>query len=646
MSTTTTPESDPLARLRASVQRAFDQDDIPLHIRSLLHVSQEDNIKRSLLQSGVIDDLTQCAREPAAKSSKRPVNKFELLQKLLELKESAALSAIPPSPSVVSLTTATAASPSSSSLGIHIHGGKAFLSELTPSPDATLRVHVSCQHHRVQSQSFPASVDPLIDQRLSIPLSCGTVFLPLPSQFTSAKQALESRSSLHFVVVKEHPLRLPELIGLGELDWRPALHAPQEYRKLVVINSLGTTDTASAGLLDVSIHLPVDADRTLGDMLKQITEDEQREESDALRKTFASAKLWWNQYAMLRPGLGDRPVKLFALDEQGTHRSVMSFISPWPSTYIQSARQAARFVSLLAVERSHGPPVTAEAVWRSPATVLATKSGSTADHSVMLCSLLLGLGLPAFVTIGTDGRGECYTWVSVIASAQQVAFFDSVTGDRYKYEKPSWNATTRRHPFCTITCLISDTALYANCQESEAIDRLSFALGDARCWKRMAADDNTAKMRSPSVPLQLYKDDTYIVEARLQEELCALVTSHRELNNLPTSITHSLDPILRMSLVAHEDHQLYSGNLADAQDDFQCAIQSRIPPGFLFQGCPMHFPHAVPPQKILAGMLRDPGCSGLVMAAGIQVQHAVVVHCRRYAELVSIWVMVGVVSER
>jgi len=70
--------------------------------------------------------------------------------------------------------------------------------------------------------------------------------------------------------------------------------------------------------------------------------------------------------------------------------------------------KAAHFVSLLGFERSL--PVGGTDVWHSPHALLCRKSGEAEEHALLLCSLLLGFGLDAFVCIGTDAHGP-HVWV-------------------------------------------------------------------------------------------------------------------------------------------------------------------------------------------------------------------------------------------
>ena len=52
------------------------------------------------------------------------------------------------------------------------------------------------------------------------------------------------------------------------------------------------------------------------------------------------------------------------------------------------------------------------------------------DHAVLLCSLLLGFGLNAYVCVGTKAKGAAHTWVMTISPEGEVAFWESLTAHR------------------------------------------------------------------------------------------------------------------------------------------------------------------------------------------------------------------------
>ena len=55
---------------------------------------------------------------------------------------------------------------------------------------------------------------------------------------------------------------------------------------------------------------------------------------------------------------------------------------------------------------------------------------SCEDHAVLLCSLLLGYGLNAYICMGTKIKGLAHTWVMTCNMDGSVVFWESLTGQR------------------------------------------------------------------------------------------------------------------------------------------------------------------------------------------------------------------------
>lgn len=53
------------------------------------------------------------------------------------------------------------------------------------------------------------------------------------------------------------------------------------------------------------------------------------------------------------------------------------------------------------------------------------------DHAVLLCSLLLGFGLEAYVCVGTKAKGLAHSWVLTVSHDGAITFWESVTSQRF-----------------------------------------------------------------------------------------------------------------------------------------------------------------------------------------------------------------------
>ena len=91
-----------------------------------------------------------------------------------------------------------------------------------------------------------------------------------------------------------------------------------------------------------------------------------------------------------------------------------------------------RFVALIPFERRAGVGGRRIESWQSWHAFLARGRGDVEDHATLLCSLLLGFGLSAYVVIGTayddsnataDSRRD-HAWVCTRASNGDVVFIE------------------------------------------------------------------------------------------------------------------------------------------------------------------------------------------------------------------------------
>ena len=83
---------------------------------------------------------------------------------------------------------------------------------------------------------------------------------------------------------------------------------------------------------------------------------------------------------------------------------------------LQSPRHAARFVSLIPYEKPQESSMTRSDVWLDVHTFLALQKGDVVEHAILLCNLLIGFSLDAYVTLGTDKTHESHVWVTTVDS--------------------------------------------------------------------------------------------------------------------------------------------------------------------------------------------------------------------------------------
>ena len=120
------------------------------------------------------------------------------------------------------------------------------------------------------------------------------------------------------------------------------------------------------------------------------------------------------------------------------------------------------------------------------------------EHAVLLCSLLLGFGLNAYVVVGTKSKGQAHMWVMTLGADPEgrgvVTFWEGITGQRYVQPNFDPNAQAGKplplptHPYRTVGCVFNHTHFYANAQPSDAVSTCRFDLTNESHWKAMSSE--------------------------------------------------------------------------------------------------------------------------------------------------------------
>eukprot|EP01038_Epipyxis_sp_PR26KG_P004135 gene4135-5889_t len=201
------------------------------------------------------------------------------------------------------------------------------------------------------------------------------------------------------------------LIAQAIIDARLALLHPQEYLsvELVPCNSGGVIDTGFCGIIYLKLHAS-GAVTNIIDLKNGVEVMEMKRKIEISQKfiekqnfdQYQSLKLWYGECRTKYPYLEDRKLRLISLDECGRHRLVCNFVgSVKPPRYCDGPRFSARMVSLIPFYRGVELIGGNVSSWSSPCTTMMKLQGDVEDHAILLCSLLLGWGMDAYVAYGT-----------------------------------------------------------------------------------------------------------------------------------------------------------------------------------------------------------------------------------------------------
>ena len=322
---------------------------------------------------------------------------------------------------------------------------------------------------------------------------------------------------------------------------------------------------------------------------------------------------------------------------------------------LDTPRQAARFVSLIGFNKSTSSFGINEQVeqWLHMHTFFVKNRGDCENHSILLCNLLLGFGLDAYVCVGTKLKNQAHTWVVTISyDYSEVVFWESLTGNRYLHlylnpdDPPMSKNIVVKHPYKTIGCLFNNKNFYANIQAICNVDTCSFNLKDQSRWKAMSEDAittvctpsfvSTIPHMPPLCPNQL---DPNLLSNDLERQIKSLVTLHRKDIGLHTSWDDHLSYILSPALASYEMERVTG--ISVGNEEFDQAIKLAIPEGHSFKAFPIQFIHRNS-RKAFNSCLKSPVCEEIIKCRGDNVKLALRVRVFAYPEsTIASWLMLA-----
>jgi len=421
----------------------------------------------------------------------------------------------------------------------------------------------------------------------------------------------------------------------------------------------GAESRIPAGVLNICLQL-------VPSLIEPLREDlfgaqlglEHSKNTERERLFLVYAKQWWKEYLEIRDDHKNRIVKIFAQDESGANRLVCAYVRAMRAgRLIDSPRHAARFVSLIGYTKPEQKAlggVDSADQWLHLHTFLARNSGDVANHAVLLCNLLLGFGLDAYVAVGTKGsRHEPHTWVVTLSyDYEQVIFWESLTASRYIHHHldpdapPLDKQLVIKHPYKTVGCVFNQRSFYANCQPLSFVDTCSFHLRDQSKWKSMSEDaiqticDPTMISSLPSIPcLTQNIIDTSLASNDLERQLRLLITNHRNEIGLATHWDDHLGYVLSPALASYELERV--SGLSVGNEEFDQAVKLSIPEGHSFKAFPIQFLHRNA-RKVFAACMKASVAEEILTCRGDQVKLALRVKVIAYPEnSVATWVMLA-----
>ncbi|XP_032166236.1 centrosomal protein of 76 kDa isoform X4 [Mustela erminea] len=484
-------------------------------------------------------------------------------------------------------------------LYLQVLGGKAFLEHLQepePLPGQVCSTFTLCLHFRNQrfrSKPVPCACEP--DFHDGFLLEVHRESLGDGTRMADSTTMLSISDPVHMVLIKTDIFGETTLVASYFLEWRSVLGSENGMTSLTVeLMGVGTESKVSVGILNIKLEMYPPLNQTLSqEVVNTQLALERQKTAEKERLFLVYAKQWWREYLQIRPSHNSRLVKIFAQDENG---------------------------------------------------------GDCEDHANLLCSLLLGYGLEAFVCVGTKAKGVPHAWVMTCGTDGTITFWESLTGHRYIHkpanpdESPVAEQPKPLYPYRTIGCVFNHQMFLGNCQPSDSVEICVFDLNDESKWKPMSEEaiksvcaPGATTSLPPFPPLCASTIDASVTSNEIEMQLRLLVSEHRKDLGLTTVWEDQLSYLLSPALASYEFERTTS--ISAGNEEFQDAIRRAVPDGHTFKGFPIHFVYRNA-RRAFATCLRSPFCEEIICCRGDQVRLAVRVRVFTYPESAcAVWIM-------
>lgn len=334
-----------------------------------------------------------------------------------------------------------------------------------------------------------------------------------------------------------------QLMARAFLDLRLAQVYHNDFLSVEIFHCYDLTDgleSGTAGLL--FIRLGTEGYTTTEErsaILATQIQGTQNQINFEMHQNFQAMRILWAKARKNFPFVENRPlIKLIAEDECGQNRICCDFVRPiYPprnSNLSNGPRFASRFVSLIPFNRLCSLSGGRRESWLPAQAMLLRRSGDVEDHANLLCSLLLGWGMNAYVCSGyirssfnsdtptlmeeNSPKGETsisHYWVVTLDNPKSTLFWEPLSGQQFEIPlnkgKVDLNLSTRTgHPFLSIAVMFRHDSYLLNVQPSSLLQHnsssrsaisdvsvsASFDIIDRKCWLELLPSSSAYAVRA------------------------------------------------------------------------------------------------------------------------------------------------------
>lgn len=447
--------------------------------------------------------------------------------------------------------------------------------------------------------------------------------------------------------------------------------------------------------------------------LRDVLADSKKLVSRALAEYDRAAAAFMRDYLGSQPssvGLDKRFVQLHALRDDGVVVPIPTLITPFTSSCLPTASYCMRFIQLMPAPGRQPTPVTISSsennqlAWSRVVTTLSVGAGTPFDKAVLLCSMLRGYQIPAFVALGTctlpgsrpdmSGSRSVRTAFVVTLCAQVIQFWDCMLSDRggmmelhalptegqYKIDKHSDSGGSAVYfPFETVDCIFNEAMLLVNIQstnrlqyipEKQLVHGISLDISKPLFWKAFNQsiietvynsyvyhydmEDDRHLLAATRLPRLLNNQEmlkpfspslSAMLSRYLTTEIWRLIETRRKTIGLTTPVSDQLSMILAPTVASWEQTRLMGGTIGQlGNETLKVALKNYVSPRETLVVYPLQVTGSLRfhAPSIVEMLLSNDKSRSIIEVHGDKLRIGLHVSVFGYAETVAaVWVIVG-----
>ncbi|KAH0575465.1 Centrosomal protein [Spironucleus salmonicida] len=546
-------------------------------------------------------------------------------------------------------------------------------SDFNTSEEGIMSIHVRAGAGRASTKSVKAAQNPAFQsQKLIISLSQESL------QISQIWQILQF-STLQICIVQRRSDGASWAFGVGEYDFsdyfeRLAMGVQNEIVTMK-INSIGEKDSIVGQISFRISFLGIVGDLNKDQLLTSVIQYKASIVNNEERFKQISAVYYNDFNNSIKSSRRKIFVPLHLLRDDGKMVPSVSLIQPIYSKQLNTAQKCYRFTNLFpsAVIAQHSALYKQQGIWCRPFVTLSRGTGTEEDKAVLLCSLLRGLSMPAFVAVGCTHENFAFICVLVIFDKMvQIYYQEEIfylrfaadgTYELYDFTNSAKNLNTlKKFNIQQIDAIFNDQDIFTNFQANNAqiditqtaetisLTGIQFFLSSASLWKRFDPELINALLLTSEHPPRVIPFDPQAAELcadSLEQKIWQLIAARRADVGLQTPRCEPLARLLGQTLPAFELEQLTG--MITGTEQFKLTCKNYVENGEILLAFPLQISgplrfHA--PSVFRAIVSQEEGRKA-IEAIGEDLRMGLRVFVEGYCETIcSVWVIVGSVFKR